>query len=167
MTRDQKGAIGCADGDTSRRKPPPDWEAIVAYWRGLGLEADRRYGGVWVMLTDGGRLHDNGDRVTIYREGAPTDEDIRLIVATGKARGWQSIHFFGGSEDFQRRARLEALRQGYSWEQISLECEDGKPKTAAGPMPEHLSRRLGIPTEPICDPVTLAPPSPPADGVRP
>lgn len=167
VTRDQKGVIGSADGEARRRKPPPDWDTIIAYWRGLGLEANRRYSGVWVMLTDGGRLHDNGDRVTIHRDGEATDEDIRLIVAAGKARGWQSIRFFGGSEDFQRRARLEALRQGYAWEQISLECEDGKPKTTAGPMPDHLSRRLGIPPEPICDPVTLAPPPPPADGVRP
>lgn len=168
VTRDQKGAIGCPDGDTSRRKPPPDYDEIVAYWSGLGLDAARRPGGVWIMLSDGGHLHDQGDRVTIHRDGEPTDDDIRLIVAAGRARGWQSIRFFGGSEDFQRRARLEALRQGYSWDQVSLECEDGKPKTTAGPMPEHLSRRLGIPTEPIRDPVTMtAPPPPSTDGVRP
>ncbi|WP_395452496.1 hypothetical protein ACHMW5_04200 [Azospirillum melinis] len=77
-------------------------------------------------------------------------------MSAGKARGWQSIRFYDGSESYQRRARLEALRQGYPPEAISLECEDSlrEKAVASETMPVHLRRKLGLP-----DPAP-APPAP-------
>jgi hypothetical protein len=68
------------------------------------------------------------------------------MVSAGKARGWESIRFSGGSPEFQRRARLEALRQGYDISQISLECEDGTPKVASM-MPDHIKRLVAPPSD--------------------
>lgn len=80
------------------------------------------------------------------------------MVAAGRARGWASIRFTGGSEAFQRRARLEAIRQGYQLDQVSLEIEDGKtpPASLSMPMPDHVRRRL-LPSQP---PTETAPPAP-------
>lgn len=88
----------------------------------------------------------------------PTDEQIAAIVAAGKARGWKKILFFG-SEAFQHRARLEALRQGFRPEEITLECEQVTPKDK---MPEHVRRTLGLP-DPDAPPRR---PPPPRDRSR-
>ncbi len=90
----------------------------------------------------------------LVRSGEPTDEEIRLLVTAGRERGWQKIRFFNGSPEYQRKARIEALRQGYRLDQISLECEDGAPcSMELTPMPAHIRRRL-IPPD---DPARLAP----------
>lgn len=140
------------------------------YWRQLGFEVEETAEALVVSLLGGTVLHDRSDRLTLMREGEPSDEEIRLMVAAGRARGWESIRFFGGSPEFQRRARIEALRQGYRLDQISLECEDGSPQpfSASLPMPEHIRRRLSPPEEPVAPPAPAGPMEPtPGDGVRP
>lgn len=140
------------------------------YWLGLGYTVEQFPTHLTVALSPNTQLHDYGDTLTLERAGEPTDEEIRILVAAGKARGWTEIRFFGGSEEFQKRARLEALRQGYSMEQISLECEDGKPRPlAASPMPDHIRRKLAPPpAEPEQMPTLPAPvPESPAPEFRP
>ncbi|MBK3734240.1 relaxase/mobilization nuclease domain-containing protein [Azospirillum brasilense] len=122
-----------------------DWEALEDYWRRLGYAPVRQWNCLWVDV-DGASLRDSGDRLEIHGTGEPTDAQIAAMVAAGRARGWTTIHFYGGSEAFQHRARLEALRQGFPPEAISLECDPGggsKPPDEA--MPEHLRRKLGLP----------------------
>lgn len=143
-------------GISATRDHPPvgwDWESTMQYWQSLGYEPVRRWNALVIDVGGGSLFHDHGDRIEIHTDGEPTDEQIRQMVAAGKARGWESIRFYGGSESFQHRARLEALRQGFPPERISLECEDGKPKDALAstPMPEHLRRRLGLPSDPLDD----------------
>lgn len=136
------------------------------YWHRLGYETAIDGTILYVVLPDGGRLADHGDHLILDREGEPTDQDITAMVAAGKARGWDGIRFSGGSEAFQRRARLEALRQGYRLDQISLECEDGLPKPASTmPMPDHIKRRL-MP-DPAPDRLPAPPPSEPTPAPRP
>jgi hypothetical protein len=121
------------------------------YWIALGLEVDELSDAIRVKLPGGAILWDRGDRLTLSRAGEPTDDEIRILVAAGKARGWQEIRLTGGSTEWQRRARLEALRQGYRLDQVSLECEDGDPKPLAAqpmPMPEHVRRKLLPPLPP-------------------
>jgi hypothetical protein len=124
-----------------------------------------------VHLSPTTTLLDHGDRIVLDRAGEPSDEEIRLLVTAGKERGWTEVRFFGGSADFQRRARLEALRQGYRLDQISLECEDGKPQPlAAAPMPEHIRKKLAPPAEPEptpTDPLPGTPAPAPAPEMRP
>jgi hypothetical protein len=139
-----------------RRRPGQNEDAQAptplapGYWHALGYEAAPVGPIVVVTLSGGTRLEDHGDRLVLDRDGEPTDEEIRLMVAAGKAKGWGGIRFSGGSESFQRRARIEALRQGYELSQIALECEDGKPRPAAFdmPMPDHVRRRLAPPPAP-------------------
>ncbi|AWJ94819.1 hypothetical protein Sp245p_33950 (plasmid) [Azospirillum baldaniorum] len=122
-----------------------DWEALEDYWRRLGYAPVRQWNCLWVDV-DGACLRDFGDRLEIHGTGEPTDAQIAAMVAAGKARGWSTIHFHGGSEAFQHRARLEALRQGFPPEAISLECDPGGgSKPPDEPMPEHLRRKLGLP----------------------
>lgn len=147
---------------------PTDWWAWAEFWRNKGMAVDERDDGLWVQAPDGAWIHDQGDRITILRDGEPTDDDICSIVAAGRARGWENIRFFGGSEEWQRRAREEAIRQGFPPEAISLECEDHIWKVApAAPavqrrdtepllgndMPSHIARRLGrdLPAQPPSD----------------
>lgn len=143
---------------------PPDWESIERYWADLGYKPEKRWDAVWIWM-QGAWITDYGDRLIIDAE-LPTNAQINAIVAAGKARGWKGIRFFG-PEEFQQRARLEALRQGFRPEDITLECEAGKgggtpPTPAKDAMPEHVRKALGIP-----DP--NAPPRrpPPRDRVRP
>jgi hypothetical protein len=96
------------------------------------------------------------------------------MVAAGKARGWEGIRFTGGTPEWQRAARLEALKQGFPLEAISLECEDGQkpPVAAALPMPDHVRRRLNPPKPPEEDAPAQMPtpalpaPEPSAPGYR-
>lgn len=133
------------------------------YWHGLGYETTIDGTILYVVLPDGGRLADHGNHLVLERDGDPTDQDIVALVAAGKARGWETVRFFGGTPEFQRRARLEALRQGYRLDQISLECEDGLPRPVSIiPMPDHIRRHL-IP-EPALDQV---PAPPPPEGAAP
>ena len=127
-----------------------DWEPIRAYWQRLGYDPIRTNKGLEIDTGTGHVIRDYGDRIEITG-GPPTDEQIRQMVAAAKERGWHGIHFYG-SEEFQQRAKLEALRQGWPPESISLECEkDRSPPVASTNMPEHLRRRLGLPSDPLVD----------------
>ena len=139
----------------------PVTPANIDYWRGLGFEAEQAGPIVVVTLPSGTRLEDHGDSLILDRHGEPTDEEIRVMVAAAKERGWTGIRF-SGSEAFQQRARLEALRQGYQLDQISLECEDGKkpPASSSMPMPDHIRRRLTPPAPPEEAPALEATPAP-------
>ena len=121
------------------------------YWRELGYSVEEGSTFLGVKVSDSTTLFDYGDRLMLDREGEPTDDEIRVLVAAGRNRGWEGIRFTG-SHEFQRRARLEALRQGYRLDQISLECEDGKqPPSPMIPTPDHIRRKLQIPNEPAVD----------------
>jgi hypothetical protein len=168
--KDMTKAFGACEPRRQHGGPSPAKSPSSDYWRQLGFEVEAAAGALLVNLSGGTVLHDRGDRLTLVREGEPTDEEIRLIVTAGRARGWESIRFFGGRPEFQRRARLEALRQGYRLDQISLECEDGSPQplSASMPMPEHIRRRLSLPEEPVAPAAPAGPTEPaPGDGVRP
>lgn len=130
----------------TRKRYPLD----PTYWTGLGYEVEATFPDYLVIrLSPTSTLEDRGDRLTLNCPGEPSDSDIRLMVQAGKDKGWTGIRFSGGSSEFQKRARLEALRQGYSMDQISLECEDGKPKPlASAPMPDHIRRQLQPPADP-------------------
>lgn len=162
------GASGTRRRADRRR---PDEQALSPdYWKALGYEVEATPDVLVVALSPTTRIEDRGDRMTLVRDGEPTDAEISALVTAGRERGWEQIRFFGGSPEFQRRARLEALRQGYTLDQISLECEDGLPKPlAAQPMPNHIKRRL-LPTPPeeVAAPVPAVPaPEPAAPGWRP
>lgn len=137
-----------SDAKPKRGRRPADRQPLTPdYWRQLGFEVDEVGELLLVKLANGTRIEDRGDRITLHCAGEPTDEQIRLMVSAGKARGWESIRFSGGSPEFQRRARLEALRQGYDLSQVSLECEDGTPKVASM-MPDHVRRLVSPPRVP-------------------
>lgn len=144
---------------------PPVMTALEKYWREQGFLPEQRPDGLWIKVLDIW-FRDLGYRIELHTAGGePTDEQIAAMVAAGKSRGWKSIRFFGGSEAFQVRARLEALRQGYLLEDISLECEDGVGKVAPPPpplkeeMPDFLLKALGIP-DPNAPPPRRPPPRP-------
>ena len=118
------------------------------YWREFGYEPDELTDCLLIRLPTGTLIKDRGDHISIQSRGEPTDDDIRTLVSAGKARGWEGIRFSGGSPEWQHRARLEALRQGYPLSQITLECEEGKPQPLAlSPMPAHIRNKI-IPPEP-------------------
>ena len=153
--------------DPAAQAPTP---LAPGYWHAIGYEAAAVGPIVVVTLSGGTRLEDHGDRLVLDRDSEPTDEEIRLMVAAAKVKGWDGIRFSGGSESFQRRARIEALRQGYELNQITLECEDGKPRPATMdmPMPEHVRRRLAPPPAPDNAPSPRPiPEEAPAYGVQP
>lgn len=156
-------AFGMGDAWPRRGRRPSDRTPLTPdYWRQLGFAVDESADVLLIHLPGGTMLHDHGHRITLARKGEPTDEEIRLLVAAGKARGWKTVRFFNGSPEFQRRARVEALRQGYRIDQISLECEDGAPPPlSAAPMPEHIKRRIMPPVEPT------SPPPQPSESLTP
>lgn len=130
-------AVGTAD--------PINWEPLEAWWKVEGFDPVREWNCL-VVDAFGAVFRDYGNRIEIHSDGEPTDEQIAALVKAGRERGWTSVRFFGGSPDFQRRAREEAIRQGYDPAAITLECEEGTTKKAlAEPMPAHLKRTLGIP----------------------
>jgi len=158
MPRTQYGAARRRRGDRAPAPAPvplsPEW------WQKLGYEVESFADHLAVKLSPITTLLDHGDRLVLDRAGEPTDEEIRLLVTAGRERGWTEIRFFGGSADFQKRARLEALRQGYRLDQISLECEDGKPRPlSAAPMPDHIKAKL-LPPAPEPTPAALPPEAP-------
>lgn len=123
-----------------------DWEPITAYWRRLGYEPIRTNKGLEIDTGSGQVIRDYGSRIEIDGNPVP-DALITQMVAAAKERGWRGIHFWG-PEEFQQRAKLEALRQGWPPESITLECEkDRPPPVASATMPEHLRRRLGLPSD--------------------
>ncbi|KJS39390.1 MAG: hypothetical protein VR70_08110 [Rhodospirillaceae bacterium BRH_c57] len=121
-----------------------DWDWVADWWRRNGVEVQHAYDGLWVEWL-GARWHDTGDRIQVETEGEPTDKHVRELVRACRER-WTTIRFYG-SEEFQRRARIEAIRQGVPPENIILECEEkGGTKRPApqGPLPDHVKKRLGI-----------------------
>lgn len=116
----------------------------AAYWRSLGFEVEAVGPVLLVTLAPGVRLEDCGDRLTLRKDGPPTAEETRLMVAAAKARGWQGIRFSGGTPEWQRAARIEAIRQGFDPADVSIECEDHGPPPALA-MPDHLRRRIAPP----------------------
>ena len=167
-TNTRRTAFGAANAQPRRGRRPADRNPLTPdYWRQLGFEVDETGEALLIKLPGGTMLEDRGDHVTLVRDGEPTADEIAMMVAAGKARGWESIRFFGGSPDFQRRARIEALRQGYRLDQISLECEDGAPMPmAAAPMPEHIRRQLAPPVEPPAVPPHSSESATPQEGFR-
>lgn len=161
-----------ATSNARRRRPGQDADTDTAapispiYWHGLGYQTTLDGTVLYVVLPGGARLADHGHHLVLERDGEPTDQDIATLVAAGKARGWETIRFYGGSVEFQKRARIEALRQGYRLDQISLECEDGLPKPdLVMKMPDHIKRRL-MP-DPAPDRLPAPPPSEPTPAPRP
>lgn len=65
--------------------------------------------GAVIYTTDGGRLHDDGDKLTAYH--MEHSVAAQRMVAIAVARGWTSI-VFTGSEPFIREAIKEAVSQG-------------------------------------------------------
>ncbi len=143
-----KTAFGCQQG--RRQKTVPTFlPEHRDYWIGLGYEVERSAEGWLVKLSATTTLVDAGDVLTLHRVGEPSDDEIMAMITAGKARGWTSIRFFGGSESFQQRARVLAVKSGnYTWDDVSLECEEGRPKPLAAEMPKHVRDRLLPPVEP-------------------
>lgn len=65
--------------------------------------------GAVIYTTDGGRLHDDGDKLTAYH--MEHELAAKRMVAMAIARGWTSI-VFTGPEPFVREAIKEAVSQG-------------------------------------------------------
>lgn len=123
-----------------------DQNAAAAWWRAVGYDPVIKWDCLVIDLF-GGTLFDFGDRMELQCHGEPTDKQIAEMVRAMKERGWETIRFWG-DEDFQRRARAEAIRQGYHPDAITLDCEDGSAKPLTPPpdaLPDHLKRSLGIP----------------------
>jgi hypothetical protein len=138
------------------------------YWQTLGYNDIEEVAGILIItLSPGVLLEDRGDALTLRSDGPPTADQSRIMVEAARARGWQGIRFTGGTPEWQRQARIEAIRQGFDPADIELECEKNKPPVIM-PMPDHLRRRLAPkpPEEPVPAPVAPAPEAP-APGYRP
>jgi len=168
MPRKNQYRAACRRRDDREPAPPsvlsPEW------WRKRCFEVKAFADHLAVKLSPTTTLYDHGDRMVLDRVGEPTDEEIKLLVTAGHERGWKEIRFFGGPA-FEKRCRLEALRQGYRLDQISLANEDGLPKPlTAVPMPEHIRKKLAPPADPEPVPTDVVPDNPapaPAPELRP
>lgn len=88
----------------------PSYDQMVSNLLGADLKHIYHHQkGAVIYTTDGGRIHDHGDKLTIYH----TDNKIaaKRMVALAVARGWTSI-VFTGPEEFIREAMQEAIAQG-------------------------------------------------------
>lgn len=159
---DNAPSISVSDSSTPFRQG--DFLRFRKFWASLGYECAFANSILTVIFPNGTKLLDAGDKITLHRTGEPTDEEIRAMVTAGKERGWTSVRFSGGSPEFQRRARLEALRQGYQLHEIALECEENRaPLGLASDLPAHLKKRL----HPRPVPSHTDEPDRPADTFRP
>lgn len=151
--RRSKNKCGVTEAPTPRQKPTWSWNDLDAYWRSRGHSPVRRYDSLVIDAGGGAIYQDFGDRIELECDGEPTNEQTIAMIEAGKARGWQGIRFYGGSEEWQQRARVLALRAGFPPGAISLECEDGKHKEShtAQPLPMHLRRKLGLPDDKSAD----------------
>jgi hypothetical protein len=70
---------------------------------------DRQPDRIAITLKGGGRVDDCGDRL-LTKSGR--DQEILAAVALAKAKGWTTINLTG-TDDFKRRAWLEAARAGF------------------------------------------------------
>ena len=88
----------------------PNYDQMVANLLGAGFKhVYHHQRGAVIYTTDGGRIHDYGDRLTV----AHMDNKVaaQRMVALAVARGWTAI-VFTGSNDFIREAMQEAIAQG-------------------------------------------------------
>jgi len=120
-----------AAASVRRPRTPPRRPLDPDYWTALGHAVEPVAGTLLVTLPGGLVLEDRGDQMLFH--GTPTPEDTAALVAAAKARGWEAIRFTGGTPKWQRAARLEALKQGFPLDAISLECEDGQKPPVAAP----------------------------------
>ncbi len=123
---------------------PVDWDALLAYWRDRGFSPVRKWDAIVVDVA-GALVHDYGNRLELTGTAEPTDAQVEALVSACIARDWDGIRFYG-SEAFQRRAKAEAIRQGFPADRITLDCDSAsrgrKPTTE--PLPDHLAQRLGL-----------------------
>ena len=171
---EQAQAFRASPGPSKRQQKSKSVTDREHYWKSLSFVPEFKFGAITIIMTNGTRLFDRGDEIALFRNGDPSDDEIKMMVTAGKERGWTAIRFSGGSPEFQRRARLEALRQGYRAEDISLECEDSisRPMAVSGPLPDHIRRTLAPPTPPVPDipanqPSQQAPTPEPTTELRP
>ncbi len=149
---------------SSQTTPKPD----PTYWQTLGYNDIQEVAGILIItLSPGVLLEDRGDTLTLRSDGPPTADQTRIMVEAAKARGWSGIRFSGGTPEWQRQARIEAIKMGFDPADIELECEPNKPPVIM-PMPDHMRRRLAPtpPEEPAPAPAMPAPEAP-APGYRP
>ena len=138
------------------------------YWLALGLAVERGPVGWLVKLSATTTLVDAGDTMTLQRAGEPSDDEIKAMVAAARARGWETIRFFGGSESYQRRAREIAVAAGYPASAVTLECEEGQPKPLGMEMPSHIKKKLMPEPLPTSEPPVVNAPAPePIKEMRP
>jgi len=158
MTMSTKRPSGCTSGRRKRFYSP-----VVSihrdYWTALGYAVDQSNQGWLVRLTPTTTLIDAGDTLTLERQGEPTDDEIKLMIAAAQAREWDCIRFFGGSEAYQRRARALAIAAGYPPSAITMECEESKQRPLAMEKPSHVRRKLA--------PENLAPAPSAPDTIQP
>jgi hypothetical protein len=145
-----KQPISCRAGSKMKTYQPHLFEH-GDYWTGLGHEVEKVSGGWLVTLSATTKLLDAGDTLTIQRSGEPTDDEIMAMIVCGKSRGWTSIRFFGGSEEYQRRARVLALKSGL-FTDVTLECEEGRANLLNADMPAHVRKKLMPPDAPAPPP---------------
>lgn len=95
---------------TGQTMPKPD----PTYWQTLEYNDIEEVAGIPIItLSPGVLLEDRGDTLTLRSDGPPTADQTKLMVEAAKARGWQGIRFSGGTPEWQRQARIEAIRQGF------------------------------------------------------
>lgn len=113
-------AISCLAGDNpSERKRremrrairDPGYDQLVASLIGPQhlKHIHHHQRGAVIYTNDGGRINDDGDRITAYNMEHKLA--AQRIVALAVSRGWTAI-FFTGPDEFLREAMMEARTQG-------------------------------------------------------
>lgn len=99
---------------TARSTTPTkvDLDELEPWWRSEGYATARKWDCVLVDF-HGAELWDYGDRMELQCRGEPTDEQIEAFITAAKRKGWDGIELYGGSPEWQVRARTEAIRQGF------------------------------------------------------
>ncbi|HLN24644.1 MAG TPA: hypothetical protein VK558_11735 [Patescibacteria group bacterium] len=175
-----RNEMPAAYGAAARRPRRRDQKTIpplpASYWEGLGYSVERLAASLLIKLSPNCEIEDRGDRLLLHRKvgGAPTDAELRVLVAAAKAHmdapaGWDGVQFTGSPAD-QRRMRAIALEMGIPASAIALECEEAPGVQAPPKMPDHVRRRLKPSQAPEgkVPAGEVPPPSPtPAQEVRP
>lgn len=122
-----------------------DLDKLEPWWRSQGYATARKWDCVLIDF-HGAELWDYGDRMELQCRSEPTDEQIEAFIKAAKQKGWEGIELYGGSPEWQLRARAEAIRQGFPPEKIALEIDGFVPRQESkpDPLPEHMRRRLGL-----------------------
>lgn len=96
--------------DMRRAIHDPDYERLIRSIFGADLKHVHRHPrGAAIYTTDGGRIQDEGDKLTAYNMEHRLA--ARRMVELAIAKGWTSI-VFSGPEEFVREAMREAMSQG-------------------------------------------------------